>query len=111
MKGILRFGYRFTNKEEIILRDFLAMERTRLANERTFMSYIRTSLFFFTGGLTLLQFEDYQNIHWLAYLAVVVSIIMVIVGVVRFIILSRRLHGYYKQIKSEQDQQKEDSQG
>lgn len=109
MKGILRFGYRFVNKEEIILRDFLAMERTRLANERTFMAYIRTSLFFLTGGLTLLQFDEYENLHWLAYLAILTCIIMVIIGVSRFIILSRRLHGYYKQIKTEEKQLKENN--
>lgn len=30
----------FKNQEKIILRDYLALERTRLANERTLFSYI-----------------------------------------------------------------------
>ena len=31
--------------EELILRDYLAIERTKLANVRTLFSYIRTSLY------------------------------------------------------------------
>ena len=31
-------------KEELILRDYLAADRTALANERTLMAYIRTSV-------------------------------------------------------------------
>lgn len=109
MKGILRFGYRFVNKEEIILRDFLAMERTRLANERTFMSYIRTALFLLTGGLTLLQLEGYRQLHWLAYLAIVLSLVLAVTGIMRFFILSKRLHGFYKQIKYEDEQLKQNN--
>ncbi|GAP67936.1 hypothetical protein BA6E_101382 [Bacteroidales bacterium 6E] len=37
------FSHTFENREQIILRDYLALERTRLANERTLLSYIRTS--------------------------------------------------------------------
>ncbi|MFZ2282343.1 MAG: DUF202 domain-containing protein, partial [Lutibacter sp.] len=50
MKKNLKSKYKFENREKIILRDFLALERTRLANERTLFSYIRTSLYLFLGG-------------------------------------------------------------
>lgn len=110
MKRVLRFGYRFTNKEEIILRDYLAMERTRLANERTFMSYIRTSLFLLTGGITLLELDEFKHIYWLGYVAIALCIIMVVTGVSRFLILNKRLHNYYKQIKTEEDQLDKDGQ-
>ena len=36
--------------EELILRDYLAIERTKLANVRTLFSYIRTSLYLLTAG-------------------------------------------------------------
>lgn len=100
MRGILRFGYHFENKDEIILRDYLAMERTRLANERTFLGYIRTSLFFLTGGITLLQIEGFSHLDWLGYLAIALCLILLITGIGRYIILSNRLHNYYKQIKT-----------
>ena len=37
--------------EELILRDYLAIERTKLANVRTLFSYIRTSLYLLTAGI------------------------------------------------------------
>ena len=104
MKGILRFGYHFENNDEIILRDYLAMERTRLANERTFLAYIRTSLFFLTGGITLLQIEDFEHLRFLGYLAILLSLIAAVTGISRYIILSKRLYNYYKQIKKQQSQ-------
>ncbi len=42
--------------EQLILRDRLAIERTILANESTFLGYIRTSLTMIAGGVTLLHF-------------------------------------------------------
>ncbi|EMR02015.1 DUF202 domain-containing protein [Cesiribacter andamanensis] len=94
----IRFGYHFENTEEIILRDFLAMERTRLANERTFLSYIRTALFFLTGGLTLLQLRDYTDIRWIGYVAVSVSVVMIVIGTIRYYRLMKRLLAYYRQL-------------
>lgn len=104
MKSLLRIGYQFENKEKIILRDFLAMERTRLANERTLMAYVRTSLFFLTGGLTLLQFERFQNMFWLAYFAMVLSVVMMITGIYRYLRLNSRVHDYYEQIEHDRKQ-------
>ena len=38
-KKLITFTKDYQNKEDIILRDHLAMERTKLANERTLLSY------------------------------------------------------------------------
>lgn len=103
LKGALRLGYQFQNKESIILRDYLAMERTRLASERTFMAYIRTSLFLLTGGLTLLQFERFKHLDWLGYLAIALCTLLLIIGVNRYFRLNSRLRIYYDQIKQEQE--------
>ncbi len=49
------------DKEEVmILRDYLAVDRTKLANERTFLAYIRTSLTLIVAGGTGLHFFR----HW-----------------------------------------------
>ena len=39
------------NKEDMILRDFLATDRTILANERTLLAYLRTFISFFAAGI------------------------------------------------------------
>lgn len=43
------------NYDDMILRDYLAVDRTLLANERTYLSYLRTSVSFIVAGLTLLK--------------------------------------------------------
>lgn len=48
---LLKFGRDFKPDKEVILRDYLAIERTRLANERTLLSYIRSSLYLLLGGM------------------------------------------------------------
>jgi putative membrane protein len=107
MKGMIRYGYQFQNKEKIILRDYMAMERTRLANERTLMAYVRTSLFFLTGGLTLLELDTFEHLTGLAYIAIILSVSMIIIGVTRFMLLGKRLRTYYGQIKNEEEENKE----
>ncbi len=46
------------NREDLILRDYLAADRTVLANERTFMSYIRTAIALAAAGGSLIHFLD-----------------------------------------------------
>ena len=43
-------------QEELVLRDYLATERTVLSNERTFLAYLRTALAFAAGGVSLITF-------------------------------------------------------
>ena len=72
--------------------EILALERTKLANERTLLSYIRSSLYLLLGGLALLQLEDLNRIHWLGYAALFVCIVFLGIGIVRYIVLYRRLY-------------------
>ncbi len=58
---------------EMILRDYLAVDRTMLANEASFMSYIRTALTLIAAGATLIKFFDgnplFQVLGW-AFVAI-----------------------------------------
>ena len=72
--------------------EILALERTKLANERTLLSYIRSSLYLLLGGIALMQVEDFQNIQWLGYVALFVCVIFLAVGVFRYVLLYRRLY-------------------
>jgi putative membrane protein len=72
--------------------EILALERTKLANERTLLSYIRSSLYLLLGGIGLLQLEELGKIHWLGYVALFVCVIFLSIGIVRYIVLYRRLH-------------------
>ena len=92
---LLRFGRDFQPDEEIILRDYLAIERTRLANERTLLSYIRSSLYLLLGGIAFFQLKDFPNFKYLAVLALVFSLIFFVIGVYRFTLLKKSLKRLY----------------
>lgn len=76
--------------------EILALERTKLANERTLLSYIRSSLYLLLGGLGLLQLEGLNKIHWLGYVALVVCVVFLAIGIVRYMVLYRRLYKWNK---------------
>jgi putative membrane protein len=90
------FAGMFNNKEEIILRDYLALERTRLANERTLLAYSRTSLVMLIGGLTFLQLESFRTIKWAGYLALGLSVALIFAGFFRYFQIRARLSRYYR---------------
>ena len=56
-REIKGFYTRF-KREELILRDYLAADRTVLANERTLMSFIRTAVALAAAGASLIHFFD-----------------------------------------------------
>ena len=88
----------FETKEKIILRDYLALERTTLANERTLFSFIRTSLYLVIGGIGLLKLEDFKNLRWVGQIALVISGVLILYGIIRYLLLRRKLHKFYKDV-------------
>jgi putative membrane protein len=104
-KNLIRFTQDYDNKEEIILRDHLAMERTKLANERTLLSYIRTSLYLLLGGVGMLGLNDFQDIRWLGYVSLALSAILIVVGIYRYVMLNRHLLEFYTATELEKQKQ------
>ncbi|MCK0123201.1 DUF202 domain-containing protein [Gelidibacter sp. F2691] len=92
---LLKFGRDFKPDQEIILRDYLAIERTRLANERTLLSYIRSSLYLLLGGIAFFQLKNFPDFKYLALLALVFSAIFFIIGIYRFTLLKKSLKKLY----------------
>ncbi len=92
---LLRFGRDFKPDEQVILRDYLAIERTRLANERTLLSYIRSSLYLLLGGIGLFQLKDFADFKYLAFVALGFSLIFFVIGVYRFTLLKKSLKRLY----------------
>lgn len=72
--------------------EILALERTKLANERTLLSYIRSSLYLLVGGIALIQLKEYENLNWIGYLALFICVVFLTVGIFRYVLLYRRLH-------------------
>ncbi|MBO3096787.1 DUF202 domain-containing protein [Gelidibacter sp. DF109] len=99
---LLRFGRDFKPDQEVILRDYLAIERTRLANERTLLSYIRSSLYLMLGGIAFFQLKNFPDFKYLAVLSLVFSAIFFIIGIYRFTVLKKSLKRLYYNSESKQ---------
>jgi putative membrane protein len=95
MKTEKKSMFEFENKERIILRDYLALERTRLANERTLFAYLRTSVYLILGGIAFLQLEGLVQIKWLGYLSLGLSVVFLVAGIFTYYRLKNKLKKYY----------------
>jgi len=78
----------------LILRDHLAVERTRLANERTVLSYVRTAFAFLAGALTLLHLYQTPAALMSAIALGIVGAVLVGVGAWRYKTVGLRVHAY-----------------
>src|SRR5690606_1374327 len=103
---ILRFGRDFKPDQEVILRDYLAIERTRLANERTLLSYIRSSLYLMLAGIAFFQLKSVPDFKYLAMLSLIFSAIFFIIGIYRFLILKKSLKTLYYNSETQNKAQK-----
>jgi putative membrane protein len=101
-KKVLRISPEFKPKENIILRDYLALERTKLANERTLLSYIKTSLYLSISGIAFIQLKGFGQIRWIGFFSIFLSITFTIIGILRFFFLKKRLNRFYAINKIEQ---------
>lgn len=99
LRNLIKFTENYENKDEIILRDHLAMERTKLANERTLLSYIRTSLYLVLGGIAFLGMKDLSEIRNLGYFSLVLSIVILTIGIFRFYQLKKHIKRLYEPLK------------
>lgn len=80
-----------TVEETLILRDVLALQRTRLANERTLLSYARTSLYLVVGGIALIKVEEFENTKFIGALVIAASLAIFLLGLYRYIKLRQKI--------------------
>ncbi|TVP43162.1 MAG: DUF202 domain-containing protein [Mongoliibacter sp.] len=84
-------------ENELIVRDYLARQRTNLANDRTLLSYIRTSLYFLVSGTALMEVNALEHISDLGFLAFALSLGMLLLGFINYFRVKRKLRKHYYQ--------------
>lgn len=85
-----------TQDKELITRDFLAIIRTKLANERTFLAYFRSAVIFLASGYSFYKIEILHNLKYFGLVFIAISPIVLIIGVIRSIATHRKIKKYYK---------------
>ena len=83
------------NSKKLIMRDWLAIERTKLANERTFLSYFRTSLVLFATGLTLLKIDYFSDIKYLGIILLIIAPVVLLIGIIRLLQVKKGIQNHY----------------
>ncbi len=77
--------------DELILRDYLAADRTVLANERTLLSYVRTAMAFAAAGAALIHFFDSAFVEVVGWVLIALAIGILAVGAQRYLRMRQRL--------------------
>ena len=79
--------------DELILRDELALDRTRLANERTLLAYARTGLMVVVTGATAIKLFGEQNLQYVfwGWVFVVIGVVIGVFGIWRFFLMAKEL--------------------
>jgi len=71
-------------KDELILRDELAVDRTLLANERTLLAYLRSSVALLIAGVSIIHFSVQGWFRTIGIICIPVGILVAALGVARF---------------------------
>jgi len=92
--------YTHLSPDSMILRDYLAVDRTVLANQRSFLACVRTALSLIVAGASFVKFSGslwFETIGWILF---PLGIFLAIVGIIRFVRMKRRIErllGYHLQ--------------
>jgi putative membrane protein len=72
------------NRDQLILRDELAIDRTFLANERTLLAYLRSGVALLIAGVSIMHFSQVDWFWFVGLVCIPAGIITAIVGLVRY---------------------------
>ena len=78
-------------ESELILRDALAIERTKLASDRTFLAYFQSSIFFLATGISILNIHIFSEIPYLGWIFIGMAPIILVIGFARFRYVKRKI--------------------
>lgn len=87
-------------ENELKLSDVLAVERTRLANTRTFLAYFRSSVFFLASGLSIIHINFFEDVPFLGWGFVVLSPILFALGFYRRIVVEKSIKKMIEQYEN-----------
>ena len=71
-------------REEMILRDWLALDRTVLANKRPFLAYGRTSIAMFALGIAFVKLIHHQFFEVAGFVLMALGVVVFIIGAREF---------------------------
>ena len=89
--------------KDLILREKLALQRTILANQSTFLSFIRTSMYFLVAGITVNNLTTIPNKEAVELLFIGVAVGVFGTGLINFLSNSKKIKESEKHIGDYKD--------
>lgn len=78
-------------RADMILRDYLAKDRTELANERTLLAYVRTFIGFMASGAGLIKLFEEPFFVGAGFVMLALSPVFLAAGIFTYIRMRRKL--------------------
>ena len=70
--------------KDLILREKLALQRTALANQSTFLAFLRTAMYFLIAGLSLKNLLKVENSLFIEIALFITSFVIFVMGTLNF---------------------------
>ena len=70
--------------KDLILREKLALQRTALANQSTFLAFLRTAMYFLIAGLSLKNLLKVENSLFIEITLFITSFVIFVMGTLNF---------------------------
>ncbi|MCB9187790.1 MAG: DUF202 domain-containing protein [Flavobacteriales bacterium] len=83
-----------SKKEKIT--DWLALERTKMANQRTLLAMLRTGFYFLVMGLTVITVENLDDLRKYYWLFFVVGMLFIFIGIGHYFYNNNKLNKKYE---------------
>lgn len=77
--------------KDLLLRENLALQRTILANQTTFLSFLRTSMYFLVAGLSIKNLLQVEGSIYYQVLFYSISVAILIFGILNYFRHKRKI--------------------
>lgn len=77
--------------KDLILREKLALQRTVLANQSTFLAFLRTSMYFLVAGLTINNLLQVQYGSLIKLILFIIAGLVLLTGVINYFLQHRTI--------------------
>ncbi|MCC6759954.1 MAG: DUF202 domain-containing protein [Chitinophagaceae bacterium] len=96
--------------KDLILRERLALQRTIMANQSTFLAFLRTAMYFLVAGISINHLTDVKSGALIEYSFMAIALLLLGIGLANFLYHRRKIKqseqhiGDYKMAYLEEDE-------
>jgi putative membrane protein len=95
-------------REDLILRDFLAIDRTRLANQRTVLSFFRSGLYLFVTAVAVDRVPGLEDLQWVTYFIWALGASIIVLGFINYLMMRKKILKAYHVSEEKANELRED---